>query len=70
MRMPRLNGIEGLLGATGRVVHLEARGATLQLHGELWAAEVQGERLALGDKAVVTGFQGLKLRARKRSDAP
>jgi len=70
MKMPRLNGIEGLLGATGRVVHVGERVATLFLHGELWSVEPQGEKLSVGDQAVVVGFEGLRLRAQKRRDDP
>lgn len=69
MRMPRLNGIDGMLGASGRVVRVDERGATLLVHGELWSAEARGEKLALGDEAIIAGFEGLRLRVRKRRAA-
>lgn len=66
MRMPRLNGAEGMLGASGRVVRVEERGATVLVRGELWSAEMGGERLAPGEEVTIIGFEGLKLRARRR----
>jgi inner membrane protein len=34
MSMPRLNGSDGIVGRTGRVVEIGARGVTLRLGGE------------------------------------
>lgn len=66
MRLPRLNGTDGMLGATGRVAQVSERGATLIVHGELWSADSSGEKLAVGDQAVILGVEGLRLRVRKR----
>ncbi len=64
MHSPRLNGAEALIGAKGRIVEVGERGATLRLHGELWTIEAGAERFAVGDTAVVTGIEGLRLKAR------
>lgn len=69
MKMPRLNGGEGMLGAAGRVLRVKEHGAIVFVHGELWSAEVRGEALAPGDEVAIIGFEGLKLRARKRRTA-
>lgn len=69
MRMPRLNGLEGMLGASGTVAQVGERRATLLVHGELWTADADGEKFAVGDQAVILGVDGLRLRARKRSGA-
>ena len=64
-RMPARNGFEAMLGATGLVVRQEGRQAVLQIQGELWSADFEGEPVAAGEKAVVVGFQGFRLKARK-----
>lgn len=66
MRTPRMNGAEALIGATGRIVGLGNRIATLQLHGELWSVDAPGGQFAIGDEAIVTGIDGLRLIARRR----
>lgn len=65
-RRQAMTGAEGMIGETGRVVRLEREKATLQIHGELWSAEAEGEALAVGDSARVVGIDGLRLKARKR----
>ena len=64
-RMPLRNGIEGLLGATGRVVRREGRQLVLNVQGELWSADLEGEPIAIGDQVVVVGFEDLCLKAHK-----
>lgn len=69
LRMARrqaMTGAEGIIGETGRVVRLEREKATLQIHGELWSVQAEGEALAVGDSARVVGIDGLRLKARKR----
>ena len=66
MRTPRMNGAEALIGATGRIVGLGNRTATLRLHGEMWSVDAQSGQFAIGDEAIVTGIDGLRLRARRR----
>jgi membrane-bound ClpP family serine protease len=65
MRMPAMTGAEGMIGEHGRVVRVEGRSATLQIHGELWFAEAEGEPLAAGETALVIGIDGLRLKARR-----
>ena len=62
---PVTTGAEGMIGELGRVVRVEGRRAMLQIHGELWFAEVEGEPLAAGETALVIGIDGLRLKARR-----
>ena len=64
-KMPVHNGIEALPGATGRVVRVEGREVVLNVHGELWSADLEGEPVAIGDEAVVLGFKGFRLKVRR-----
>jgi membrane protein implicated in regulation of membrane protease activity len=66
-RMPVRNGIEALLGATGKVVRLEGRQVALSVCGELWSADFVGEPLTIGDEVVVVGFEGFRLKVRGSS---
>ena len=45
-RMPVHNGIEALLGATGRVVRAEERRVVLSVQGELWSADLEDGLIA------------------------
>jgi len=63
-RMPRVNGLDAVVGMQGKVVATGTREVTLLLGGELWLAQTAGERLAVGDKAVVVAADGLVLRVR------
>ena len=65
-RRPAMTGAEGMIGESGRVVRVEGRSATLQIHGELWSADAEGEALTVGESALVVGIKGLRLRARRR----
>jgi membrane-bound ClpP family serine protease len=65
-RRPAMTGAEGMIGESGRVVRVERRTATLQIHGELWFAEAAGEPLAAGETALVVGIKGLRLKAKRR----
>jgi len=66
-RMPVRNGIEALLGETGKVVRREGRRVVLNVHGELWSADFEGEPIAVGDKVLVVGFEGFRLKAHRGS---
>lgn len=57
-----MTGAEGMIGERGRVVRIEGRTATVEIHGELWSAEAAGEPLALGQVARVVGITGLRLK--------
>jgi len=61
MRMPRLNGSDGIVGQTGRVVRVDERGLTLQIGGEYWAADAGGEIFEVDDRVLVTGIDRLRL---------
>lgn len=61
-RMPRMNGLDAMLGMQGKVVATGAREVTLLVHGELWSARAVGEELAVGDTATVVAADGLILR--------
>lgn len=63
-RTPPANGLQNLIGETGRVVRVGPRNVTLQLGGELWTAEIEGAPLALGQRATVVAIRGLRLTAR------
>lgn len=65
-KAPLAHGLQLLLGATGRVVSVEGRRATLRVRGELWVADVRGLPLVAGDEAEVVAVDGLRLTARKR----
>ena len=64
MRLPRLNGVDGMLGASGTVTQVGARTVNLTVYGERWTADVNEEAFAPGDKVIVTGIEGLRLRIR------
>ena len=67
-RMPVRNGIEALLGESGKVARLEGRKVVLSVNGELWSADLEGGPITVGDKVVVVGFEGLRLKAHKSRD--
>lgn len=64
-RMPVRNGMDALPGAAGRVVRLQGRKVVLNVNGELWSADIEGEPTAIGDEVVVAGFKGFRLKARR-----
>lgn len=68
MRMPRLNGADAMVGRTGRVVQVSARGVTLQLNGEYWGADADGAEFHVGDDAFVTGIDRLRLKVARPGD--
>ena len=61
MRMPRLNGADSIVGKTGRVVRVDERGMTLQIGSEYWSADGGGEKFEVGDRALITGIDRLRL---------
>ena len=68
-RMPMLNGAEAILGATGKVLEVNGRRASVWVQGELWTARFDGEARA-GDRVQVVGMDGLRLEVRKLAAAP
>ena len=69
MRLPRLNGTDAIVGRVGRVVATGRRGVTVQLGGEYWGADVEGTELKVGDEALVTGIDRLRLKAERPGHA-
>lgn len=68
-RRPAMTGAEGMIGERGRVVEIDGGTAKLFVHGELWSADVAGERPAVGQEALIEGIEGLRLRIRACSAA-
>jgi membrane-bound serine protease (ClpP class) len=68
-RRRAMTGAEGMIGERGRVVQLAGRTAKVLIHGELWSAEVSGERLAIGEEVLVLGITGLKLKIKAAAGA-
>jgi len=67
MRLPRLNGADGIVGRMGHVVRVDRRGITLQVCGEYWGADSDDGDFEVGDPALVTGIDRLRLKVRKRA---
>lgn len=61
-RRQAMTGAEGMIGERGRVVRIEGRTATVEIHGELWSVDAEGEPLAVGEVARVVGITGLRLK--------
>jgi len=67
MRLPRLNGAEGVVGRMGQAVRVDRRGITLQVGGEYWGADADDGDFQVGDRALVTGIDRLRLKVRKHA---
>jgi len=52
------------------VVRAETRGVTLQVGGEYWEADADDGNFEVGDRALVTGIDRLRLKVRKGAPAP
>jgi inner membrane protein len=63
-KIPLENGLQTLLGATGRVLSVAGGRATLRVRGELWIADIDGSPIATGEEALVVAVDGLRLRVR------
>lgn len=61
MRRPVLTGKEHMLGATGEVIANTGSHLTVQIGGELWAAESAQGDLGVGDAVRVVAMEGLHL---------
>jgi len=67
MRLPLLNGADGIVGRIGQVVRVDRSGITLQVGGEYWEADADDGDFEVGDRALVTGIDRLRLKVRKRA---
>jgi membrane-bound serine protease (ClpP class) len=63
--LPVTMGSESLVGKMGEVRQALAPGGTVQLGGELWSAETEGETIEVGQKVVVVAVEGLRLKVKK-----
>jgi len=63
--LPVTIGSESLVGKLGEVRQALAPGGTVQLGGELWSAETEGETIEAGQKVVVVAVNGIRLRVKK-----
>lgn len=64
-RLPVTVGVESLIGKEGEVRQQLAPSGTVQVGGELWSAETEGETIEAGQKVEVVEVKGLKLKVRK-----
>jgi membrane-bound serine protease (ClpP class) len=63
--LPVTMGSESLVGKMGEVRQALAPGGMVQLGGELWSAETEGETIEVGQKVVVVAVEGLRLKVKK-----
>jgi membrane-bound serine protease (ClpP class) len=66
-RLPVTVGVESLVGREGEVRQQLAPSGTVQVGGELWSAETDGETIEAGQKVEVVEVKGLKLKVRKQA---
>jgi len=57
-------GAESLIGEVGKAITDLSTEGQVFLHGEIWSAESE-EPVAKGEKVVVVGIQGLRLKVRR-----
>jgi membrane-bound serine protease (ClpP class) len=65
-RLPVTVGVESLIGKEGEVRQQLAPSGTVQVGGELWSAETDGDTIEAGQKVEVVEVKGLKLKVRKQ----
>ncbi|MEK6780386.1 MAG: nodulation protein NfeD [Bacteroidota bacterium] len=61
-RLKPVTGTEGMIGEIGEAIELIDPAGTVRVHGEIWEAESNGEKINQGDKVKVIGIKNLKLR--------
>jgi membrane-bound ClpP family serine protease len=57
--------MEGMVGQPGEVRQALAPTGMVLAAGELWRAESEGEPIGVGERVVVIGHEGFRLRVRK-----
>ena len=62
-----LLGFESMIGKSGTTVSQIARKGTVKIGRELWAAQVDGDNIEVGEEVTVIGQTGLKLTVIKKS---
>jgi membrane-bound serine protease (ClpP class) len=65
MRRPVTTGIEGMIGAVGRVIQNRERADKVFVKGEIWDAICE-EQVAVGESVEVIALQRMQLVVRKR----
>ena len=66
LRRRKVNGAEGMIGLTGKVMEPLKPAGTVKIRGEYWKAKsVEGE-IEIGDDVEVLGIDGLNLEVRKK----
>lgn len=63
--LPVRTGSGLLIGKQGEVRQALAPGGTVQVGGELWSADTEGETIEAGQKVVVVAVNGLRLKVKK-----
>ncbi len=58
-------GMEGMIGEVGEARQTLAPAGMVLVHGELWRAEADGGPIADGERVVVIGQEGFRLRVKK-----
>ena len=59
-------GFENMIGMSGTAKSKIARKGTVKIGNELWAAEVDGDNIEVGEEVTVIGQTGLKLIVTKK----
>ncbi len=65
LRRKPVAGLPGMLGSRGKAVSPLTPDGFVRIKGELWEAKSDSGRIGVGEEAVVTGQDGLKLVVRK-----
>jgi membrane-bound ClpP family serine protease len=61
-------GFESMIGQSGFAVEPIARKGTVRIHGELWFAMTNGEKIEAGAKIIVVEQTGLKLTVVRKNE--
>ena len=67
MRRPVTTGQQALIGDTCEITDIKNHKGQVMLHGEIWEADISGH-LHKGDKGIVTGVNGLRLKVQKAEE--
>lgn len=58
-------GNEGIVGETGVAISNLKPSGQVQVHGEIWSAESEGDEIKKGDAVTITGIEKLKLKVKR-----
>jgi len=65
-RLQPATGMEGMIGRVGVVRRALDPVGTVLVEGELWQAESEAGPVAVGERVIITGYDGFRLRVRGR----